>query len=420
MEDSTSHYKNVHCVAPFSSLLLLTNIAQACCNWQADQRLTQGPFIDRNKTINEIFNGTNGKIRDLFLNGKFKNYKICNKCFEPHQHQYKIHNMYAQENANHDYITNPLLTSLHIQPSNLCNLACRFCSPNNSNLLAAEKVLSGYDQDVWTTDQGDSVKKYEIKKIAVGTPLFDSIIQQVQHLNYLWFSGGEPLINPEVWVILKHAVSHGYSKNISLKFNTNGTVSLTNDEIEILKSFKHLDIDMSLDGVGELGEYIRTNLKFDKWVENYKIYKREFQFATNYIGIVYTLTVYNVHKVVEFYRAISGVLSSYNMLPKIHINHLHYPAELCISNLPDPAKKYIIEKYEFEKNSIYYKRCRLADIIEFMSTTRNPRLNIEEFIENKDKLAIKSGLHKNYKSYKDIEPEWFELLKHENIDIRQS
>lgn len=388
--------EDLHCVAPFSSLvLLLPNESRPCCNWIMDERFPIDSRVNSNESITELFEKSNSKVRNLFLKKEHTEYKICKKCFEGGQTQYISHNQAAKD-INHDFIANPLLTNLHIQASNFCNLACRMCSPYNSNLLAKEKGKSSKNDPIFNSE-----KKFEIKNLSSNTVLFESILTQLEFVNMLWFSGGEPLINKEVWSILEYATEKGYSDKISLKFNTNATLPLTQEKYKILQAFKKVEMDVSMDGVGAVAEYIRTNLKFDEWVENFKNYRKLFSDLT----LAHTLTVFNIHLYDDFLDYF------YNEDLKIATNFAYWPNELSAASLNVKAKEFVIEKYQKSKYKDDYGVLSIIDFLNKNQQRTTQPMIIADYIENQDANAIKQNLYKNYKPYREIQPEWFEYLK---------
>lgn len=389
--------QNLHCIAPFSSLVLqLSEGVQPCCNWLPDENFPIDEPINSDVPINDLFDNANKKVRKIFLEKTYRKYKICNKCFESGQTQYVSHNRAAKD-LNHDFVVNPRLTNLHIQPSNFCNLACRMCSPYNSNLLAKER-----DLDKTNDHRFNSKKKFEIKNISENTVLFESILKQLEFVNNLWFSGGEPLINREVWLILQYAVGRKYNNRISLKFNTNGTLPLTQEKYRILQSFNKLQLDISMDGVGDVAEYIRTNLKFDEWNRNFEVYKKLF---TNQIELAYTASVFNIHLFDEYLEHFFS-----ESIP-ISVNFCYWPEPLSPINLNDKAKKFIIEKYNRSRFKDYKSMQNIIQFLNHHMWGEKKKINIANYIENQDRNALEKQLYKKYRPYKEIQPEWFEYLK---------
>lgn len=387
----------VECIAPFSSLYIpnLQN-SKPCCiiKGHNDKK------IDLYKSLDWNFNHINQTVREEFLSfeNDFGKYKDCDACYIPldtenASSQMDMHNSEMVEGIN--YINNPTITNLHLKFSNLCNLACRMCDPFSSNLLFKDSNYKTYSIPI--ESKVDS--NYVIQNIPKDTVLYKSIIDNLQKLNRLWFSGGETLLHDEVWEILRHLYDIGHSKNVTLQLNTNGTVKLTEEEIAILKSFKRLILHISIDGVGQLAEYIRTNLNWNSWSENYKIYHENFKKNDNDFCLVVTISTFNIHRLLEIHDYFNKTLR-YN----INYNFVYGPLEeVTAFNINQKAKNYLLNLY---KDSFIYSR-----IENFLKN--EPRINsstVTELIDSRDRYNIENKIYKNYKAFKDVEPEWYNIL----------
>ena len=89
----------------------------------------------------------------------------------------------------------------------------------------------------------------------------------------VYWVGGEPLMYKQHWRYMQRIVELGDGPNVYARYNTNLSrinyrgVNLYND---ILSRLRDWQICASLDGTGEIGEYIRTGLCYEEWLENFK------------------------------------------------------------------------------------------------------------------------------------------------------
>jgi hypothetical protein len=156
-------------------------------------------------------------------------------------------------------------------------------------------------------------------------------------------------------------------------------------------------MEVSMDGIGPLAEYIRTNTVWDRWIENLKEYQKEFSnWPTQNLGIVCTLSVFNIHK----YNIIKEYFKSEDI--NVTTNMLFGPDKLCAYNINQRAKDYLNELY----------KDKYPEILHFVNFENkiDPK-EITEFIDRKDNNVIKHSLHKNYRAFRDVEPEWYAMLK---------
>lgn len=397
-------YKDkIGCVAPFSSLFVRSDGKSfPCCkfNYSAINK------VDQTKDQEWNFNYINQKVRDEFLQkgNDIANYKDCKMCsINPKTGQHLMHNTNAKEEI--DYIANPTLTNLHLKFSNQCNLACRICESGCSSLIHTEDNL------LFNAGLRPEVPSNPNIKLDNNSVLMQSFKENIHNLNTLYFSGGEPLLQDEVWEFLTLANDQGHSKNIDLQFNTNGTVKLNQERYNILKSFKSIDISVSMDGIGKHAEYIRTNTSWPRWVENIKNYKAEFSNYPNLrLGIVLTVSVFNVHivdKVLDFFKNEIDL--------NVDLNFVHWPPHLCVLNLSRKLKDSLIEYYtglakNYKPVDKYY--IIFTELSEFLKNENNIiSSEIVKFIDLKDNLVLENSLYKNYRPFREVDPEWYNILK---------
>ena len=100
--------------------------------------------------------------------------------------------------------------------------------------------------------------------------LFDEILQRADTLQELYFTGGEPLINKKFHAILAYLVDRGLAGRITLQLNSNIT-KVTDDLVEQLQHFQHVSFTLSIDGFGEVYEYIRYPAKWSIVAENAQV-----------------------------------------------------------------------------------------------------------------------------------------------------
>jgi hypothetical protein len=74
------------------------------------------------------------------------------------------------------------------------------------------------------------------------------------------------------WWALQEMVENGSAKDCYLRYNSNlSRVQFGNKNLyEFLPQFKDWMMCASIDGTGEIVEYIRTGIKWDQWLENFK------------------------------------------------------------------------------------------------------------------------------------------------------
>jgi len=88
----------------------------------------------------------------------------------------------------------------------------------------------------------------------------------------MYWVGGEPLMYDIHWWALEEMVTNGSAKTCYMRYNSNlSRVQFGKKNLyEYLPKFKDWMMCASIDGAGQIGEYIRTGLKWNEWLENFK------------------------------------------------------------------------------------------------------------------------------------------------------
>jgi hypothetical protein len=94
-----------------------------------------------------------------------------------------------------------------------------------------------------------------------------------RRITELYWCGGEPLMWKIHWEAMSRIVELGYQDQVLARYNSNmSRINFYGKNLfdDILSHFPKFQICASIDGTGEVGEYVRTGLKFDQWKENMK------------------------------------------------------------------------------------------------------------------------------------------------------
>jgi hypothetical protein len=159
--------------------------------------------------------------------------------------------------------------------SNLCNFKCRMCGDMLSSSWEAESRMQGTVN--WMDPQNAWMQPKVRKKIAefqedqVEREFAEAVEQH--RVEEVYWVGGEPLMYEQHWRYMKRIIELGDGPSLYARYNTNLSrteyrgINLYSD---ILRHVKDWQICASLDGTGAIGEYIRTGLDYEQWVENFR------------------------------------------------------------------------------------------------------------------------------------------------------
>jgi hypothetical protein len=177
---------------------------------------------------------------------------------------------------------------------NLCNFKCRMCGDQLSSSWEAERRMMGdYDidgnGDFWARKENKpTIEKFQ--KDVAEKELWDAVKNGV--IEEIYWVGGEPLMWDIHWEIMDYLVKSGGSKNVWIRYNSNfsRTTFKEYDLKDLLPHFKQVQICASIDGVGEVVEYIRHGINWNDWIGNFK----DFIFLNKQYGdygIAFDLTI---------------------------------------------------------------------------------------------------------------------------------
>lgn len=156
--------------------------------------------------------------------------------------------------------------------SNLCNFKCRMCGEQLSSTWESEKKI----HNMWTP-QNQPFMVPEIKNVMqnfqqqVVEPEFREAISKGVVEEIYWV-GGEPLMYDIHWWTLDEMLKNGSASKCYMRYNSNlSKVQFGSKNLyDYLPKFKDWMMCASIDGTGEIVEYIRTGIKWDRWLENFK------------------------------------------------------------------------------------------------------------------------------------------------------
>jgi radical SAM protein with 4Fe4S-binding SPASM domain len=146
------------------------------------------------------------------------------------------------------------LQLLFLERSNICNLKCVYCCETSSS--------------IWEKENGVVTRK-------VPEELYDSKLSPyLVHLKELFLSGGEPVIHPYNYKILKFLKKANPKVRLGIATNLTYSYEKYKDFFELYSSFAESKIFCSIDLNGERFEAIRINSKWDTVLLNLKELKK--------------------------------------------------------------------------------------------------------------------------------------------------
>jgi len=235
---------------------------------------------------------------------------------------------------------------IDLRLGNLCNLRCRMCNPYASSQWIKEWHLIS---NKLSKQEHERLKRLDWPN---DKKTWDNLLPLLDTVDEVYLTGGEPTIIKEQYILLNYLIDNNIAHRVKLKYNTN----LTNIPEELVvkwQSFKRVQLNCSIDAVGDLDRYIRYPSDWNTIVENFNILHK---LKNIYIEIHCTVQMYNILRLQDL---IAWVLP-YEV--KIYFNILNHPTWLNIRVLPVHLKKDVEEKLQK-----YYYLPKVKGIIDYMN-----------------------------------------------------
>lgn len=215
----------------------------------------------------------------------------------------------------------------YLRLGNHCNLRCTICNDYcSSGWISEKKKYNITTLETWLIDQKD--------------PIWDHMKKNSKYIRAIEFIGGEPFMmsHQEQCELLDHLIETGDCKHIRLKYNTNGT-RRNQDIIDRWRHFRGVELNVSMDGIGNQFDYLRYPGKWNEFDANLKSYLSLARSQSNLeVSTVFTINVLNLGYVEEYlkYCEVNNI--------NTFLNVLHAPVHLNIFKTSPKIKKWLIHR----------------------------------------------------------------------------
>jgi organic radical activating enzyme len=228
------------------------------------------------------------------------------------------------------------MTYWDIRFSNLCNLSCRSCGHIfSSSWYKDQAQLAG----------GDWAEKHTVLNYAgrTETDMWEQLVPHLDHVEQIYFAGGEPLMMAEHYNILDELERRGRF-DVRLIYNTNFTHTRLKDRtvFDYWRKFKSVAVGASLDAMGPHAEYIRRGTDWSIVERNREQMLEICPNVDFYISP--TLSIMNALHLPDFHRA--WVDRGFIRPQDLNVNILQDPRHLRIDIAPDQYKQRLRIKFE--------------------------------------------------------------------------
>jgi len=310
------------CMAPFAHIRNICGVPAPCC-------MVTENVIDAHsqRNLNSAFYSDEwNQLRKRMLKGE--HIEICTHCYDEENKGLKS----LRQNLNEYHLTeekikNPKIRDIDMAMSNKCNFKCVTCGVDNSSAwYDEEKILKNIVPRVGYPFEHNSAILDSSKQIE------DVDKEDIEIIRLL---GGEPFLDDN---FLKFLQGLDLPK-VKIFFVTNCSV-FPKKWIETLQQANEFVVMFSIDGIDEVGEFVRYGFKqkiFErnliKWLNFFENKK-----ATIYYHYAcHIMNVFNYESTYKYLKKFEG---------DMWLSMVEKPNYLSLKYLPDNTKKFIENRIE--------------------------------------------------------------------------
>lgn len=228
------------------------------------------------------------------------------------------------------------ITSLEFQFDSECNGACLVCGPKNSTTW--QKYIS--------TDGKEIKKIIDISNEITRSSRFDVVreITKFDKIRLVTFLGGEPLKSDFHLRIMEEINKVKNLNDLSLSYVTNGSMRPSPEVIKLWSQCKSVQINVSVDGIGEHFNYLRWPLQWHQVCDNIRFILDQ-KLPNLKLASSYCITPFNI-----FYHdryvawATDFFKNDTNVIPFFR-SPFRSDGVINLNSIPDRLKYEILRKY---------------------------------------------------------------------------
>jgi len=342
--------QDTFCPWMYKAVSLEGNQMRPCC------RFHEEVLISDSTLIKEYMHGGMAVYREKLNTGE--KISSCNQCW---QQESIGHKSLRQEGIDiWGYDDTLRIEYLEFSIDNTCNLRCLTCT--------------SYLSTGWIKEEKKIFGKSINDEIRINESIYSDI--DLSKIKTVKFLGGEPLMSSAITNISKKLLNQEYLK---VQLNTNVT-KLPDETVEqLFLNCTHLEINLSIDGIQNLNNFIRYNAKWDV-IENNFVYfdslidRREGK--STRLNILTTVNAYNVnmlHTIKEYFQINFPRFTTTTSV-------LRKPEFMAIENLPGDYKEKILpylEKHNFQEE-ISFLKIKERNLFNYFVNYHNKLLEIRD------------------------------------------
>ena len=375
-----------------------------CCNI-SDNIVIRNPDYTNAKwhtqSLDDIWNGAYMQsVRERMLAGeRVKDCKVCNNIEADGNPSPRTHaNRDYAETLNQDLrtVAAAMPDSLELRLGTVCNLQCVTCWSGSSSKIAEERADA--IQNTALPDWLDNQWRNEVSIDYADNGYINSeqskenFRRMAPTLKRLYITGGEPTMDANIYQYLDILLDAG-NTTCHISFTTNCTV-WNYKLLDRLAKFDNTEVQISIDGLNQIDEYIRYPTVWKDKVRNFEKYLKH--------DVAKTLKVYTVVSALN-YNSIEPLIQWLIYMAEDHVKNiiwypimLDFPHHLSAKVIPMEYRVAAMTRLRTALRPIVRGgHCNFHNGVDYMSTTLLSQTTATQVAQQRliDWLAVNDTMH---------------------------
>ena len=248
---------------------------------------------------------------------------------------------------------------------NHCNLECYECQPDNSSRREERLKKMGTKWQAILGKYSFVDRDVKKKNKVLWREFVDDLVQHSRNIKMLSFCGGEPMSMVSHFDILDALIDSGDSKEIELYYVSNMTMFTLSKMKRYIDKFKWMNIQWSVDGIGERNYWLRYPTNWNNTVKNVLDVQQYLYYTKPWkIGKIEATITPSLLGVLKLRETVDWMNKHDLMQDNPMINRIDEPKICQTRHLPDEIKQKIgddvksVSEYHYndmmEKRDPYY------------------------------------------------------------------
>jgi MoaA/NifB/PqqE/SkfB family radical SAM enzyme len=254
----------------------------------------------------------------------------------------------------------PKIKHLDLAFGNICNLTCIMCSGQySSSWVQHDKEFAV--KHPWRNTGKNWTMSYKT---------IDELVDWLPEVDSIEIKGGEPLLDKKFKYFLQKVNESG--KNMDILVVTNFTI-FDAEMAELLKSLPNLSLNISIDGVGKIYEWVR-GFSFEKLENNIVTHLLDMTRTQRMCIFTFVASVYNVNHIEEFWDWIEQMM--------IKTQVMIYPSFALIGANPEHISPVLTKDLQGALSGIVRVQEKITQFVGYQEEARHKIINELERLKN--------------------------------------